>query len=129
MRDKDTVADTNWAHLFHAYGVATNTPGFLRDLTSNDSAKRVAAVDHLTWSVLHQGTIYSVTPVVVKVLMGLLDNPVLYEDMYEFYHAKNKTQHAQVKKQLSSPDIAAGLETMLKYKLAALEKQLSSQKP
>lgn len=75
------VSDVDWGRLFHAYGVADDTPDHLRNLTSGDAALREDAVDHLDGAVLHQGTIYSVTPSAVRVVAGLLGEPVPRESL------------------------------------------------
>lgn len=73
----NAVQETNWGHLFHAYGVADDTPGHLRNLANEDAALRREAVDHLFSAVVHQGSIYSVTSVAVRVVSGMLAGPVL----------------------------------------------------
>jgi hypothetical protein len=75
------VQDVDWGRLFHAYGVADDTPHQLRKLTSESETLRAAAVDHLAGAVLHQGTIYPVTPAAVRVVAGLLGEPVLREPL------------------------------------------------
>jgi hypothetical protein len=67
----------DWSRLFHAYGVAVDTPAHLRALTGDDLAGQLAAVDHLDSAVLHQGTVYTVTPVAVRVVAGLVRDPAL----------------------------------------------------
>ena len=62
----------DWSRLFHAYAAATDTPGHLRALTGGDRDAQLAAFAHLDFAVLHQGTVYSVTPVAVRVVAGLL---------------------------------------------------------
>jgi hypothetical protein len=57
----DVTGRTDWATLSHAFGPATDTPGHLRALLSDDVTARDDAVDHLFGSVLHQGTIYPAT--------------------------------------------------------------------
>jgi hypothetical protein len=73
------VRETDWQRHFHAYGVAADTPGELRNLTSADASLRADGIYHLNSAVLHQGTIYSVTPAAVQVVAGLLGEPVLRE--------------------------------------------------
>lgn len=73
MSDWNTVLhDTDWGRLFHAYGVADDTPGHLRNLASPQAAERQAALTHLHSAILHQGTIYSATPAAVGVITTLL---------------------------------------------------------
>jgi len=67
----------DWSRLFHAYGAATDTPAHLRALVGGDLAGQLAALDHLDSAVLHQGTVYSVTPAAVRVVAGLLHESAL----------------------------------------------------
>lgn len=76
---EEVLRNTHWGRLFHAYGVADDTPGHLRNLVSDLAAHRQAALTHLDSAVLHQGTIFSVTPAAVRVLAGLLPEPALRE--------------------------------------------------
>ncbi|MBC6463231.1 hypothetical protein [Actinomadura sp. HBU206391] len=71
----DAVADVEWSRLFHAYGMAADTPAHLRALTSDDGDDRRAAIDHLWSAVIHQGTPWSVTPPAALVVAGLLAAP------------------------------------------------------
>ena len=71
------VDEVDWARLFHAYGVASDTPGHLRGLTSADDAAFDAGLDHLYGAVLHQGTVYPATAPALRVVAGLLGEPAL----------------------------------------------------
>ena len=73
----DAVKDVRWEWLFHAYRTAEETPEILRGLTSGDASSRENAIDYLDGSVLHQGTIYAATAPAVRVVAGLLDEPIL----------------------------------------------------
>lgn len=64
-----------FTRLFHAYGPATDTPAHLRALTGEDDDARAAAVRHLWSAVLHQGTPWMVTPVVVVEVVEALRHP------------------------------------------------------
>ncbi|GAA0972381.1 hypothetical protein GCM10009555_025460 [Acrocarpospora macrocephala] len=66
------VAEVDWSRLFHAYGVASDTPAHLRALTGDDEDAREEALDHLWSAVIHQGTPWSVTPPAALVVAGLL---------------------------------------------------------
>lgn len=66
------VDDVDWSRLFHAYGVATDTAGRLRELRSDDEDTFAEALDHLYGAVLHQGTVYPATPPALRVVVGLL---------------------------------------------------------
>jgi len=72
--------DYNWNRLLHAYGFATNTPEQLKNFFAVDEKLIIKANDHLYSAVIHQETIYSVTPVVVKIFIEALSDPkhVLY---------------------------------------------------
>ncbi|GIH91875.1 hypothetical protein ACFFMN_34290 [Planobispora siamensis] len=69
------VADVDWSRLFHAYGMASDTPGHLRALVGDDEDARRAAVLHLGGAVIHQGTPWTVTPPAALVVAGLLADP------------------------------------------------------
>ncbi|WP_068900882.1 hypothetical protein [Planomonospora sphaerica] len=65
----------DWSRLFHAYGMAADTPGHLRALVSEDEAATRDAVAHLEGAVIHQGTPWTVTPPAALVVAGLLGDP------------------------------------------------------
>ena len=77
----EAVENVHWEWLFHAYGVAEETPEKLRGLTSEDAALREAGIDHLEGVVLHQGTIYAATAPAVRVVAGILNEPILREPL------------------------------------------------
>lgn len=77
MTTTSLVDEVDWARLFHAYGVASDTPGHLRGLVSADDAAFDAGLDHLYGAVLHQGTVYPATVPALRVVAGLLGDPVL----------------------------------------------------
>jgi hypothetical protein len=77
MPNRIAMSDIDWGLFFHAYGVAEDTPGHLRHLASDDEVLRTAAFEHLHGAVIHQGTIYSVTPAAVRSVAGLLAEPAL----------------------------------------------------
>jgi len=118
----------NWSRLFHAYGIAKDTPEHMHNLCSHDFNLREKAIDHLFSAIVHQGTIYSVTPVVVRILIGLPKDPALHEDMYEFYYTKTKLIYEQTVVKLNSPDITPIRKKGLLYLLEALKKQLGVKK-
>lgn len=70
------VADLTWEHHFHAYGQASDTPVELAKLTGRDD-EVTAAMDHLSGAVLHQGSLWSVTPPATRVVAGLLSQPAV----------------------------------------------------
>lgn len=69
------VAETDWSRLFHAYGVASDTPDHLAALVHDAEKPRAEAVDHLCGAVIHQGTPWSATPPAALVVAGLLSDP------------------------------------------------------
>jgi hypothetical protein len=83
------LTDTDWA-LSHAYGPAFDTPARLAELADDDPETRMHAVEHLWGAVLHQGTIYPVTPPAARVVAAMLADPrlttpvssVFGDDMY-----------------------------------------------
>ncbi|MFI2487684.1 hypothetical protein ACH47X_12275 [Promicromonospora kroppenstedtii] len=77
MTTTPLVDEVDWARLFHAYGVASDTPGHLRGLVSADDAAFEAGLDHLYGAVLHQGTVYPATAPALRAVAGLLGDPVL----------------------------------------------------
>jgi len=117
----------NWNRLYHAYGIATDTPNHMQNLLSHDLVQRNNAIGHLFSAVLHQGTVYTVTPIVVQILISVLHDPVLNEDMSEFYREKYKARLAQTKKELSSPNITDIMKKPLLHRCTQLEKVLASQ--
>jgi len=66
----DAVREIDWGRHFHAYGVADDTPGELRNLTSKEARIRKGALVHLDNAVFHQQSIYSVTAPAVRVVAG-----------------------------------------------------------
>ncbi|MGO4205284.1 hypothetical protein AB4Z09_26810 [Rhodococcus sp. TAF43] len=61
-----------WARLFHAYGVAMDTPAHLEALAGADETAFSTAMEHLYSAVLHQGTIYPATaPAVAAVAQAV----------------------------------------------------------
>ncbi|MEU1517492.1 hypothetical protein ABZ490_35975 [Streptomyces sp. NPDC005811] len=65
----------DWSRLHHAYGRATDVPGWLAALADPDPAVRHAAVSALGGSVYHQGTRWPASAHVVAPLVTLLDSP------------------------------------------------------
>ena len=128
MTSHINIDEVNWKRLFHAYGLATDTPMHLHNLLCSDFKRRDIALNHLFSATLHQGTIYSVTPIVVKVLIGILDAPALREDMYNFYYKRNKVNLERTKAKLNNPNTRSGLDKMLYHRQLALEIQLATVK-
>lgn len=65
------IDDVDWASLGATYGTAEAVPGLLRGLLGDDADRRVAALDELWSTLLHQGTIYPSAPAVVPFLVAV----------------------------------------------------------
>lgn len=81
-----------WHRMFHAYGVATNTPGHLRALAADDLMARSAALDHLLSAEIHQGTPWpstATTAVLVARLLAerLVTDPATQVSLLSFLRA------------------------------------------
>src|SRR5690349_10123588 len=68
----ETLDQTDWSALEDAYGPAIETPGRIRDLASPDKAKREKALDELSYTIYHQGTIYSASVAAVPFLLEIV---------------------------------------------------------
>ncbi len=66
-----------WSDLYHAYGVATDTPRHLAALVGDDRQARAAAIEHLFGAVIHHGTPWSATAPVALEVARLLRDPSL----------------------------------------------------
>lgn len=64
----------DWSRLHHAYGRATDTPGHLRALLSEDPESRKKAMSHLWSAIIHQGTPWTATAPAALVIAGLLSD-------------------------------------------------------
>lgn len=60
-----------WAQLAHAYGPAADVPGAIRDLVSGDAGARKTAMDTLSGTIWHQGTVYEATVPAVPFLVSV----------------------------------------------------------
>lgn len=65
----------NWRQLSHAYGSARDVPQMFRALLSEDAAVRDQALESMSASLCHQGTVYSATVAAVPLLIELLQMP------------------------------------------------------
>ncbi len=73
----ERLDEINWSELSTAYGSANHVPGWIRDLTSSNSAVWSKALDKLWWTILHQGSLYSATTATIPFLIELLDEPLV----------------------------------------------------
>ncbi len=72
LEELDTI---DWASLTHAHGAATNVPGLLRSLLSDDQEVRMQAIAELLETIWHQGTVFSASAAAVPFLYELLADP------------------------------------------------------
>lgn len=72
LRGLPVLKSTDWSKLRHAYGRATDTPGHLRALLSDDTNGREQAMNHLWGAIIHQGTAWTATAPVALVIAGVL---------------------------------------------------------
>lgn len=72
FRDLDAVP---WSELSHAYGQASDVPGLIRALVSENHDDRQEALYQLLGNVWHQGTIYEASSYVVPFLVRMLRTP------------------------------------------------------
>ena len=71
----DGLDAVDWSSVTHAYGEATDVPGFLRALISPDPETRGEAVFDLWNTINHQGTVYPASATAVPFLYELLTAP------------------------------------------------------
>jgi len=119
----------NWNHLHHAYGLATDTPKHLQNLLSPNFSLRDNAVNHLFSAVIHQSTVFPVTPVVCRALLGLLHEPALRENMRDFYNQQYKRQIEWLNKVIADPNTHEVLRNARISQRVELEKALNSTHP
>ncbi len=74
------LENTNWSRVRHAHGRATDTPGHLRALLTQDSTARKHAVSHLWSAIIHQGTPYTATEPTALVVAGFLNEQLIGRD-------------------------------------------------
>jgi hypothetical protein len=70
-------SEPQWSRLFHAYGLATDTPRHLAALVGGDERARADALRHLCGAVIHQGTPWSATAPAALAVAALLHDPRL----------------------------------------------------
>jgi hypothetical protein len=69
--------DIDWDSMSHAYGPATEVPGLIRGLASDDPATRESALDAMYGGVHHQGDVYDCTLAVIPFLLEIAGVPGL----------------------------------------------------
>eukprot|EP00742_Colponemidia_sp_Colp-10_P003271 GILJ01003481.1.p1 GENE.GILJ01003481.1~~GILJ01003481.1.p1 ORF type:complete len:771 (-),score=128.73 GILJ01003481.1:159-2429(-) len=72
----DRLDSIQWEKLNHAYGSAEFTAQNILDLASTDNEQSNNAVEQLLMSVLHQGSVYSSTPLAVESIANLLNESI-----------------------------------------------------
>ena len=84
------VSDVHWSELQDAFGPATEVPALLQKVATARGKRLEKAIGDLCEHVLHQGTIYSASPAVVRALIDLakeagpLERTVFYDVLSEF---------------------------------------------
>jgi hypothetical protein len=68
----DTV---DWTKYGHAYGSAADVPAMIRGLFAHDPETRAKARFDLSSSIIHQGSVYTSTPIAFPFLMEVLNSP------------------------------------------------------
>ncbi|MGQ4617671.1 tetratricopeptide repeat protein [Nocardia sp. R7R-8] len=71
-RAATVLRETDWAGLAHAHGSASDAPARLVDLISSSVEDQARGIVFLYSTVLHQGSIYSVTAPAAEVVLGAL---------------------------------------------------------
>lgn len=72
------IDDVDWASMGHAYtDSATDVPDLLRDLASDDPARREIALDGMYGAVHHQGDVYDSTVACIPFLFELMTTPAV----------------------------------------------------
>lgn len=69
------INEIDWSRLHHAYGEASDVPGMLRRLASDDEDVRAEALYELCGTIWHQGTVYEASPHAVPFLLEMLRSP------------------------------------------------------
>jgi len=67
----ETLDQTDWSALDDAYGPSVATPGRIRDLASSNKSKRDKALDELSYTIYHQGTIYPASVAAIPFLLEI----------------------------------------------------------
>lgn len=75
----DGIDQIPWSTLEHAYGDAGDIPDLIRALLSSDPDDREQAQDMLDMGPFHQESLYSCTPYVVRFLIQMAQESVVYD--------------------------------------------------
>src|ERR1041385_7335007 len=68
----DHLDSIPWSTLEHAYGDAGDIPNLIRALVSSNPEQREWAQEMLDMGPFHQGSLYSCTPFVVRVVLQIV---------------------------------------------------------
>lgn len=71
----ERVHDIPWRQYHDAYGPSKKTPALLQALASNDPQRRAGALDELSSTIYHQGSVYEATVHAVPFLLEMLAAP------------------------------------------------------
>lgn len=78
----ETLDTINWSALNGCYKPAADMPELLRSFLSPAEEVRRWAIEEIGSAVFHQGTVYTVTPVVLPFLFELLENEEVQDKDY-----------------------------------------------
>ena len=78
----EKLDEIGWSSLQHAYGEASDVPGQIRALISDDETERNKAFYELCGNIYHQGTLYEATVSAIPFLL----------EIYNFQKAPNHEQ-------------------------------------
>ena len=81
----ENIDNIPWFRLTHAYGAASDVPGQIRGLGSDDKRTREKALLGLYTNIFHQGARYRAAPFAVPFLYELLTSPDT-PDRHEIVH-------------------------------------------
>jgi hypothetical protein len=71
----EKLDQVDWSALRDAYGPAVKTPKRIRALASPNKGKREKALDDLSYTIYHQGTIYDSSLAAVPFLLEIVESP------------------------------------------------------
>jgi hypothetical protein len=74
------VESPDWSALIHAYGAADAVPGLIAMLADPDPQRRAYALDQLSMSIVHQGSVYSASAPAVPLIAEILRTGPQYVD-------------------------------------------------
>ncbi|GHO85685.1 HEAT repeat domain-containing protein [Dictyobacter formicarum] len=124
----ETLDSIPWQQLQHAYGDASEVPGWIKDLSSPNKEIRQQAYNHLGSSVYHQGTVYSSTASIVPFFCELLDDEQVVQKIWllqllvSIAHGSSYLDvHYRRPEERNTPEFRARLAEEIKWVRAAKE--------